>query len=215
MHYRAVLRFVEECARLLVRVFEDFLPSGVFLLDQAQALVPKGFKLLATGPSTCSAFCSSLLPHSRRKVRSTAGGRESTSAQPALRALHARVYPTRKKQSESLIIFQLIIAAQKIGIRARSRAQARMMIFLNPIPRDLCESVSRATQLVCVGGVKRFFFPQVRRHLFSTLTPDKRGCDAMQCDVHCRPAHFLGGGHLRHLDFPKTIGKSSKSTSFH
>ena len=55
MHYRAVLRFVEECARLMVRVFEDFLSSGVFLLDQAQALVPKGFKLLATAHAALSA----------------------------------------------------------------------------------------------------------------------------------------------------------------
>ena len=55
MHYRAVLRFVEECARLMVRVFEDFLPSGVFLLDQAQALVPKVFKLLATAHAALSA----------------------------------------------------------------------------------------------------------------------------------------------------------------
>ena len=30
-----------------------------------------------------------------------------------------------------------------------------------------------------------------------------------------RIAHNLGGGHLRHPDFPRIFGKSSKSTIFH
>ena len=45
--------------------------------------------------------------------------------------------------------------------------------------------VAYVAKLILAWG-NALFSPQVRLHLFSTLTPDKRGCDAMRCETALR-----------------------------